>query len=108
MDRATLYTTPEHGFLLTSNPLCLMFAQGNTVPWLSFLGHYSCYGLLLTSVTKVNIFVPAKLFTGKDNGSYSSPTPAPNVGLPKWQYTATQYLLDATAQPARSAKMVTS
>jgi len=52
--------------------------------------------------------VPAKLSHGKDNGSYSSSRPPPNVVLPKWQSTATQYLLDATAQPARSPKMVAS
>ena len=69
---------------------------------------YSCYGPFLTNVIKVNNSVPAELFTGKDNGSYSSPTPAPNDGLPKWQCTATQYLLDAAAHPARSAEMVTS
>ena len=57
--------------------------SGNLISRLSFLGHYSCFGALLTSVAKINKSVPVTLSPDKDNGSYSSPTPAPNDGLPR-------------------------
>ena len=66
------------------------------------------YSPFVTSVTKVNNSVPVTLFPGKDNVSYSAPIPPPNVVLPKWQSTATQYLLDAALRPTRSAEIAAS
>ncbi len=53
-----------------------------------------------------NFIVPAKHSPGKDNACYSSPTPAPNVGLPWRHPIATQYFLDAAVRRTCSAEMM--
>ena len=80
-------TRPEKRISTNRNGLQIRYGPswpGIASRWLFFLGHYSCYGPLVTTVATANDLVPAKHSPGKDNACYSFPPRLPNQSSNSW------------------------